>query len=153
MRLSTHLQWSQVDTCKEDQTSLCIPTRPTQELSSRTLKHTLCYKSVAPIFMQGGSPYPTVLIFKFFMLYDHLAVDCTVLLCSSIHALVIHTLYALLCCTFKHFCSLLLIRSFHTLSHMYRTSTSLMFTHFLIIMCSPAPGCDLVTFVLVLQLL
>ena len=31
-------------------------------------------------------------------------------------ALVIHTLYTLLCCTFKHFCSLLLIKSCHVLS-------------------------------------
>ena len=154
MRLSSCPPWSQADTHKEDQTSLCVPTRPTQELMSRTLKHTLCYKSVAPIFMGGGgSPYPMVLIFKFFMLCGHLPVDCTVVHCSLIHTLIIHTLCALLCHTFKHFCSLLVIRSCHALSDVYCTSTPLMFMHFLIITCSPAPGCDLVTFVLVLQLL
>ena len=44
--------WFQVDTLKEDQTSLCVPTRPAQELSSRIQKEKLpyCYKSLAPIF-------------------------------------------------------------------------------------------------------
>ena len=94
-----------------------------------------------------------VLILKLFMLCGFLAFDCTVLHSSSIHALVIHTLYALLCHTFKHFCSLLLIRSCHALSDVYHTSTPLMFMYLLIITHSPTPGCDLVNFVLVLQLL
>ena len=88
-----------------------------------------------------------VLILKFFILCGHLAVDCTVLHCSSIHTLVIHTLYTLQCHIFKHFCGLMLIRSCHVLSDVYRTSTPLMFMHLLIIMHSPTPGCDLVTFV------
>ena len=45
---------SQIDTCKEDETSLCIPMRPTYELFNGTQLNLLyCYKSVACIFTWG----------------------------------------------------------------------------------------------------
>ena len=101
--------WSQVDTCKEYQTSLSIPTRPTQELSSRTQKLPFCYKSVTPNFMLGGGPYPTVPCFNLEFLH-FMVISLLLVLFINSHVVDLLTVFTCQCVIlFRHFCSFLLM--------------------------------------------
>ena len=70
--------WSQVDTCKEDQTSLCIPMRPTYELSNGTQPLLLPQECSTHFYMGEGDPYPySVFEFSWFelLVFDTLVVS------------------------------------------------------------------------------
>ena len=53
-----HCLWTQVDTCKEDEASLCIAMRPTYELSSGTQPSLLLQECSTHFYVGKGNPYP-----------------------------------------------------------------------------------------------
>ena len=118
--------WSQVDTCKEDQTSLCIPIRPTQELSRRTQREKLlyCYKSVAPIFTWGREtpPHSTMHYFQTFHCFSCL-LQLFALYCLSIHMCDLLIGLSRISVLYAFFAS------FGCVVSMFLTFTPLMFTH------------------------
>ena len=151
--VTPHCLWSQVDTCKEDQTSFCVPMRPTQELSNETQPSILLQECSTHFYMGEGDPYPQYHFWTFHAC--HACNGHSLLLFAISHAcyllMVLPCLSTLYCLSmFIVFDVLLACFSFAYLfcSHVIcENSKLLMFTQLLLIMGSHTSKCKPITFV------
>ena len=102
--------WSQVDTRKEDQTSLCVPVRPTQELSSRTQREkmsVLLQECSTHFYVGEGDPTPQyhALFSNFSTLFMLVAVVSFLLFvtCQCVIPFMLFCFFLMCCWCISHF--------------------------------------------------